>query len=465
MRLGTIGRPRYAALALVLLCVIVSLGAAPEPEDRRALAEQVRGAMAVAQFEVAAGLAEQYAARYPEDEETPAMLVTAYTLRSGLGQDELARAVRERLDALDRRGAAARAELLRARIEVASYRERESLFSYRERGQLMQQLLGRYGGTLAPGERLVLAALLGQEQWRDACPWGYEFDLCLSISRRARWCAHCDDISPRRPRLRSKPPPPRPPPPPRCIGRLRPVVRGAHLRERREADAAQRRFAGVLAASSTDIPGADRAAFDDAVVMSKMYIVDAQFERLLATERPRGLKFAFAEPPAGVPKRRWYLEQLRARARSIRSVKEYFERTDRAAGELERRYGELVADNRSPRWTVAALARIAQVSDYRADVAYAHELPEGLTHPADVAAYCELARAYAEPLYERAIEDYERCFEVAAATGVHSEWTQGCERALTEMAPERFPEGTEAFGAHPSEPTAFGLQVDPGLDE
>ncbi|MCY1064327.1 hypothetical protein OV090_06125 [Nannocystis sp. RBIL2] len=452
------GRPRYAELALVLVCAVVSLGAAPVPEERRALAEQVRGAMAVARFEAAAGLAEQYAARFPDDGETPAMLATAHMLRSGLGQDELARAARERLDALHRRGAAARAGLLRARIEVAPYGEREPL---------MQQLLGRYGGALAPGERAVLAAQLGQMQWRDACTAGFELDLCLSISRRFNWsaCADCDYVRPLRPGFKRKPSPPRPPPPPRCVDRYRPVVRGVHLRERRDADAAQRRFAAALAEDSIDIAGPDRAAVDDAVVMSAMYAIDARFEELLATDRPRGLKFAFAEPPAGVPKRRWYFEQLRVRARSIRGMNEYFERIDRAAGELERRYGEIVADERSGKWVIAALARIAQVSDYRADVAYAGELPEGLTHPADVAAYCDLARAYAEPLYERAIAGYERCLEVAAATGVLTEYTQKCEEALTQMAPERFLLRTEAFGAHPSEPTSIGLQVDPGLDE
>lgn len=440
------------------------------PNAQTSLAALVRGSMAGARYEEAAGLAEQYAARYPRDRESPEMLALAHTLRLGFGHVELARAALDRHERTYRRGRSSQAaEFLRARLERSQ--------DGSEQFALLRTYLEQYAELLAPDERVVAEARLAQLQWRAACKDELHFDLCIRFHIRFNtWFGDPEPVSlaqrleaaklmsSRLPELQSSTPS-------RCTLRRRPVARLVDARDRKLAAAAQRQFEAVRAAAGaielSELDAERREAVADAGAMAAVYAADLRFEELLATELPAGLRFAFAEPPAGAraPQRSAYLKQMRARESSLRRFETYLARTDALARALEQQYEQVVASGGSVRWTIAALARIAHVSDLRADVMYASDLPEGLVRPADIAVYCDLARAHAEPLYERALAAYARCVELAVATGVFTEFAESCEMALTGRAPAQFPPLSEALGQPgytASRPDAIGLQSDPG---
>lgn len=446
-------RPHHKAalLALALLAVLVGapIRAAPpeaspsaQPTDpelaRHALAELARGHEAVGRYADAADLAEQFAARYPDDMQTPDLLHDAYRMRVGLGQRDRALAVLDRLEA----------HYLRRDPEQAAqifWRRRDLLRTDHEHREHALAYLKRHGKS-GPRDLLIVAsARVGQLQWQAACDKGSLNDLCISIQRPGGMIS---DEGPRdrarvlrdRDRLHQRP---RPPDPPTCKQATTPVLT-VYPRNPKLAAEARRWLTQALELARRNpvpIPADDiqRArAYHDATAMAALHLADAKFEQLLALPLPSGLSFA------SKPEDR---KQQRAREDSLRRLAKYLADTLALARTIEQQYAEIAASRTSPDATIAALTRLGQLAEYRAAALLLADLPAEVRDPPVVAAYCEAMRNHTEPLLAAAVAAHGRCLEYSITTGHFTDFSRLSEQTLQTLDRRSWPELAELFGS------------------
>lgn len=478
-------RSALASLALIVACLFL-IAAAPPAEPQRVdhhdgtqhedvdtrLLRLIDDSQALARYEEAAELAEQFAARFPRDPRTPGVLAIAYTLRLGLGHEEQARATLAGHDATHRQGP--------PHLAVAFFRERLARIRYdEERLAQLQVFLARHQKDLERDERLVAEVEIARLQWRQSCYAYLLGDLCLAYNRGS-W-RRLDELGPgydpdleeswderaRRkldPRHAWK----------SCLEGRGSVIPRHGERRKQPGEAAQRRFSAVLAAAErveAEIPeheSARKRAFMDAVAMAALYAADRRFEEVLALTPPTKLRFAVDAQlrDASDPKqRRAYREQTRARADSLRRVQAYLLRSDALAEAVARQYEAIVADGHSTTWTIAALARLGQLADYRLDMIL-YGLAWGVTDPEDRWAACGVAQVRERPLYARSTAAFKRCLELSAASGEFNEFSEICEAALARRERSRYVRLHELVGVAEytaSRPESIGVQEDPGL--
>lgn len=448
-------RPHHKAapLALALLALLALLVATPthaappetspsaQPSDpelaRRALAELALAHQAVGRYADAADLAEQYAARYPEDTQTPDLLRDAYRIRVGLGQRDRALAVLDRLEA----------RYLRFDPEQAAqifWRRRDLLRTDHEHREHAMAYLKRHGKS-GPRDLLIVAsARVGQLQWQAACEKGSLHDLCISIHRDG------DKLSDEGPHDRARTlrdrtrhrPRPSPPEPTTCKQSTTPTLT-VYPRDPKLAAEARRWLTqalelarrGPVQIPADDIPRA--RAYHDAAAMAALHLADAKLEELLALPVPSGLSFA-ASPDDR--------KQRRAREDSLRRLGEYLADTTKLAQTIERQYTEIAAPRASPDATIAALTRLGQLAEYRAAALLLAELPAEIHTPPVIAAYCEAMLTHVKPLLAAAVAAHGRCLESSIATGHFTDFSRLSEQSLQALDRRHWPELVEIFG-------------------
>ncbi|MBK7825314.1 hypothetical protein [Nannocystis sp.] len=444
-------RPHHkaAVLALAVLALLVGApthAAPPEapsaqPTDpelaRRALAELARGHEAVGRYADAADFAEQYAARYPDDMQTPDLLRDAYRIRVGLGQRDQALAVLDRLEA----------RYLRRDPEQAAqifWRRRDLLRGDHEHREHAIAYLKRHGKSGPQDLLIVASARVGQLQWQAACEKGPLHDLCISIQRPG---GKTSDEGPRdrarmlRDRTRHHQRP-RPPEPPTCKQATTPTLT-VYPRNPKLAAEARRWLTEALelarrapvAIPADDVPRA--RAYHDATAMAALHLADAKLEELLALPVPSGLRFA-SEPADR--------KQQRVREDSLRRLSKYLADTGALAQTLERQYAEIAASRTSPEATIAALTRLGQLAEYRAAALLLAELPAEIDAPPIVAAYCEAMLTQVQPLLAAAVAAHGRCLETSITTGHFTDFSRLSEQTLQTLDRRGWPELVEIFG-------------------
>ena len=107
-------------------------------------------------------------------------------------------------------------------------------------------------------------------------------------------------------------------------------------------------------------------------------------------------------------------------------------------------YGALRAEVKDPTYTIAGLARQAQLAEDFADALATTSIPASVrSNPAAVDAYCEALTSAAAPLEAEARAGFTACLDVARDLSWSSSWSQLCERALGQLAPEDYPAAAE----------------------
>lgn len=397
----------------------------------RALAELALGHEAVGRYAEAADFAEQYAARDPGTALALDLLRSAYRMRVGLGQRDRALAVLDRLESRFLRDDPHQAaQIFWARGDL--------MRDDRERLEHAMAYLKRHGKHGPRDLRIVASAQIGALQWRAACDKGVHEDLCVTIKRRRR-----DSLMQGRPIHHDRERPrPRPPAPPTCEPPTSPTLT-LYPRDPRRAAEARRWLSQAIELARRDpvtLP-ADNVqrvrAYHDALAMAALHLADAQFEELLALDVPTRL--SFADRP-GDPR------QQRAREDSLRRLREYLASTQALTQTLERQYGEIAATRTSPRATIAALTRLAQLAEYRAAILLLADLPVEVRDPSAVAAYCQAMREYTDPLLAAAVATYARSLDLSTATGDFTDFSRLAEATLQLLDRQRWPEAAELFG-------------------
>jgi tetratricopeptide (TPR) repeat protein len=404
--------------------------------SQRVLHYLVLGNFAVARYEDAARQAERYAALYPKDEQVQDHLRRAYQARLALGQRAQALAALAALEALFNRKDPERAAGI-------FWSRRALLTSDDERLKHAMAYLEVHGKRGGHDRRVVAEATIGQLLWRRACAKGLHHDLCAALGRGR---PQFSDMGGRntRDRLAARRRPSPPPPPPTC--RELSMPNGSlYPRAQKDTSEGQRYFASALQLARRQrimIPEdalERRREFADAVAMASVYLADRGFEELLA------VLGALSDAP------------------DLKPVPELLARAAKLAGELEQRYAEVIADETSIYWSIAAAARIGQIAETRADALLRREVPRAITGKLPITTYCGMLREQAAPLYAAADAAYERCLERSIATGTFSEFSQLCEEALNWRDPARFPRTPEYINKPVlfwSRPDVVGVQLE-----
>ncbi len=429
----------------------------------------VKGHLALARFADAAGLAELYAARYAKNPATLDLLQEAAQMRFGLGQRKQAFADLEQIDLLLQRGDPARAaEVYWSRRLFLLDREKE------ERVAHAKAFLERYGKAAELDRRVVAELTIAESLWRGACDKGLMDDLC--VGRQWPWArSRSKDAESR---LRPARPRPKWSRPERCGWDAMRVF----PRNKARAAEAQRQLAAVLrlaASGDARIPEDQpqrRREYEDAVGLATLYVADQGFEEMLEIEVPDGLSFHVDEwmHDSGVLKwERKYKEQLERREASLVRFKTYYKSSQKLAVAAEQQYGQLAADKRSPRVTIAAIARLGQLGQVRADGLLGIEVPVDLVSEEQVDAFCGELNRQTDEWSRRASATYTRCLELSALSGEFTNFSRLCEAALQRVDPRGYPvlseltSGTsrsESFGG-PARPITrmevIGVQEDP----
>ena len=253
-------------------------------------------------------------------------------------------------------------------------------------------------------------------------------------------------------------------------------------RNKVRAAEAQRQLAAVLRLAASGDPRIPedqpqrRREYEDAVGLATLYVADQGFEQMLELEVPDGLSFQVDEwmHGSGVPKwERKYREQSQRREASVVRFKAYVQDSQKLAGAAEQQYSQLVGAKRSPRVTIAAVARLGQFAQVRADGLLGIEVPADLVRAEHVKAFCGELRDRTAGWSEQATAAYTRCLELSVRSGEFTSFSRMCEAAMQRIDPRGYPvlreltSGThrmETFGG-PAQPLTrlevIGVQVDP----
>jgi len=409
---------------------------------------------------------EKLAVRFPKDSRSPVAISEAYDVRVELG--EFAQA---------REDAAVFAKLWGARHPVQAARlVLRTGEIYEQRGaldmqaELLREYLAMWGNKGGAELATIAHFKLGEFLWKQSCPRETFHGACVQV----------DQPYERRARARG----------PRGVlqfaedgGRRRgvsPVVfcgsktsldikvvaRDSRLvREaQRHFDQAVRLYATLAprpAAGTTTFPS--EAAF--AAAGSGFYLAEPTYERFLGIPSPRNLDFRKATPferSAIAAQRKSRAAESEKRFSAFLSKKAALA-TALGKGRPVGLYDRVISYD-VPHWTVAALARIGQLSAQLASQLNSVEIPNDLREMDEWGQprqdFCDVWVDQAMPLEDTAVQDYERCLNVSRRRSWWNEWSELCEAELYRLAPSEHPALVESI----PEPSAIFPSAPPAIE-
>jgi tetratricopeptide (TPR) repeat protein len=422
----------------------------------------------IAYYERAAERYEQYAARYPNQNETPDALQNAYLFRVALGHTDTAT---KDLDAYEKLYEAKDPE----RAAKIFWTRRELLSTSAQRREHALAYLKKYGSQ-SRDRSIVAEAVIAQIDWRNSCTEPLLFDSCISIEREhapVRTPGITDDDVERVARVRAgQAKSPRYRPPTRC-GVPSQAIITVHPRKRQLAADAQARFEQILRAirklGRMTFPEEEverRSTFADAWGMAIVYRADAGFEELLALELPDDLDVYVDEAlrnSSELAEARRYKAQVKAADDSRRRLHQFLERKHALVRESVDRYSEAKGTG-SPYWTIVAMMRVGMLyEDFYNQLSHA-KVPRSVRTEPQVEAYCRTLASVADPILdEMALPAWEYCVQRSTEYQYFTEFTHACEARLVELDPLRYPATSELFGEPTPSPTRMrtvGVQAE-----
>jgi hypothetical protein len=200
--------------------------------------------------------------------------------------------------------------------------------------------------------------------------------------------------------------------------------------------------------------GGDEAGARYFYAQAKFVEADRAFEEYLSLRFPAGLNF----DPA--PERKAIAERSRKR------FDEWITARNKIGGVAVKKYEEILTI-KDAATSIAAAARIAQVSQNQSDALFTAEIPKNVrTGPyaeEGVEAFCDRMTEVAEPLDARALQAFSVCLNKSTELGWFSDWSKLCERELGQINPNEYPTATE-LRARPDQ-VAPVIAVEPAIKE
>jgi hypothetical protein len=425
----------------------------------------------IAYYEKAAERYEQYAGSHAKNAETPDALQNAYLFRVGLGQTEAALQDLddyERLYARKDGDKAARIFWSRRDLLESATQQREHALAYLD-----------HHGHADRDRSLVAEAVIAQIDWRRSCTEPLLFDSCISVERngRRKWLRGIsapDQAKVARVRAEQADKPYKPPK--RCGGPGLAIVT-VHARKQKLAADAQARFGRILSAirkgNPIEIPEHEverKREFADAWAMAMVYQADVLYEEFLRLELPDDLELFIdrdLRDTSVLAQARLYKAQLGRYEDSAKALSMFLGQKQDLGGEAMNRY-LAVKTTGSPKWQMAAAARMGMLSDSIADQLEHAKIPRSLRSEREIRMHCDHLAIQAEPFREQAIAAWSYCVEKSTVYQFFDESSRLCEARLAELDPWRYPATNELFGESVYAPTRMrtvGLLPESGVPE
>ena len=395
------------------------------PQAQKALVRMGNAFGAIARYEEAAALFEEYAKKYGGAPLASSALSQAVTYRKGIGDDAQAIANTE--------------------FYVRQYRNKqrqqtaEALFSmtaiYEKQGRSekvvshLKRYLREYGSKGGIGRVVIANARIGELLWRRSCKVVGVDGACVKIVRekvlrRKMHRRHRSAFAKQMPK--------------RC-GETDRIVLTTIRRDRRRASEAQvylRRAVQEWRKAKHEIEADLAADAANWAMAAQFYLADAHYEAFLGIEFPENLDFNPEKP--------------RAITQSRKRFAKWFELKMRALSETNKLY-LAIRNGKSAAWAIAAAARMGQIPQNFADGLYRAEVPavartgpfaEDLYY-----AYCGELEDFAKPAEKRSIDAFTFCLAETTKRNWFNRWARLCERELGTISREDFPPADERLGA------------------
>lgn len=385
---------------------------------QKALVRIGSAAARVANFEKAAAVFERYARRYPGEKDAPQALQNATTYRRALGHrkqtianiETFVKHYKKRL----------KEESASASFAMAGIHEEEKKSS---KTVLAYQRYLREAGSRGGKDRLLIAhAKIGEALWKQSCIRANADGSCLRAKRKVLAKPGAEF--------------------PRRCGSSSIVDVEVLPRNKKLVREAQKHFAKVLAlhrgGAIEKVAENRQAAARYWVGATRFYIAEESFEELLSLQFPRDLDFSPTRPEKAKKSERRFAEWLSEMSKGSQALHTRYE-------ELSTLKGAGIAD-----WTVAAIARAAQVSQRFSDSLDVAEIPASMRrgpHAREgVKAYCDALKMAGAPLTDRALMAYGMCLAKSQQLNHWNRWSRLCEKQLGILRPEDFPPPREIRG-------------------
>jgi tetratricopeptide (TPR) repeat protein len=386
----------------------------------------------IAFYEQAADKLEQYAKDYGGEKDAFSALSEAVFYRKGIGQDD--KAIADTKFFIKQYGNSKPKEASDAMFSLTSVYEKQGDpdMVVKHLRQYIQQYPAKVGGA----DRIVVAyAKIGQVLWKQSCPFPMVDGSCVKITRER---ALAGKQQKRKKGGNDQPT--------QCgpESKIKLTVVNRDERKVKEAMAAFNAAAKAYEGTGGKT-GGDELAARYFYAQSKFVEADREFEAYLALRFPVGLNF---DP-----------QNKAVSAKSLKRFEEWIKQRTKVGGAAKTKYETAlkVQDNAT---SIAAAARLAQISQNLSDALFSAEIPKdvrtGEFADEKVEAFCDKMTEYAEPLDQQSLAGYSICLEESTKRGWFSDWSRLCERELGQIKPEEYPTAAELRG----DPTRVAPVID-----
>lgn len=381
----------------------------------------------VAFYDKASEKLEEYAKKYAGEKDAYQAMNDAVFYRKGIGDD--AKAIDDTKFFIKTFGPKKPDEAANAMFSLTSVYEKDMV---KDQGEAVIKHLREYirqYGTKGGADRLVIAyAKIGQILWNQSCPLKkQENGACVTITRERA-------ISQKKAAKKKK----GNDLPTQCGPESKIKITVAKRDDRKVREA----FAAFQSAIKEFDKRGGKTSGDEAgaryyYAQAKFAIADKDFESYLDLKFPQGLNFD-PDPKAKAIKEK-----------SLKRFEEWLKQRNSVGTKASEKYSDVLAV-KDAATSIAAAARLAQISQNLSDALFSAEIPKdvrsGEFAEDKVDAFCDKMTEVAEPLDLRAIEGFSTCLSKSTELGWFSEWSKLCEHELGQIKPDEFPTAAELRG-------------------
>jgi tetratricopeptide (TPR) repeat protein len=388
----------------------------------------------IAYYDRASDKLEEYATKYAGEKDAHDALNDAVLYRKGLGDDE--KAIKNTKDFIRLFG--------RTNVQSAADASFSLTSIYEKRGDKeatikhLREYLREYGERGGADKVVIANSKIGQILLEQSCPVKQVDGSCVKISRERATASR------QAKRQRGK-----------REGYVAPMQCGAEskikltvvprdtrkLRDAMAAFAAAEREFGRKGGKTGGDEGGARYYY----AVAKFAEADVEFEKFLDIKFPANLNFGDGSPG-----------QKALKDKAQKRFSEWLEGKTKSSVTVAAKYAK-VLEIKDAANSIAAAARLGQISQDFSDQLFTAEIPKDVRAPQiidgyDVAqdkvdAYCDALNSAAEPLAARSLEAFGTCLSKSTELGWFSDWSKLCERELGQIKPEEFPTASEVRGS------------------
>ncbi|MDB4957526.1 MAG: Tetratricopeptide repeat protein [Myxococcales bacterium] len=358
----------------------------------------------IAFYDKAAEKLEEYAKQFANEQDAFLALGEAVFYSKGIGDD--AKAIENTKYFIRVFGAKRPQEAANAMFALTSVYEKQgnpdALIAH------LRAYLRDYGDKFGADRRVIAYTKIGQALWHQSCPAQEVDGSCIKVVRERALRVKTQRL------------------PTQC-GPLSKSKLTVIARDPGKVKAALT----ALAAAKLEATGKGGTT-DEArhfYAQAKLIEADRDYEAYLALPFPVNLDFAGA-----------------ARKTSLQRFDGWLAERTKIGGRAKAEYDAVLAikDNAS---SIAAAARIAQISQNLSDALFTAEIPTSVRtgpYAADkIEAFCDKLTEIADPLDVTALTAYGECLAQSTRLGWFSEWSRLCERELGQIDADKFPSALE----------------------